>query len=353
MFIVSWWHTGGAQISPGSEEHFHVTQHVWPITQHATHSLFFLDTPTLCHVPTIVVSSSDSVPPHPACSPRSLYFWHQTFWARRPQHNVNYSAWLARGWERIINRRWSQAISYGWPWLNTNAQNHFQTHTNIRFHYLQQGEWVFDLELACCGLFVVFKCALCACTVWHVQHLWYLARHQRSFQQRLIIPRWMQVVLNGFDIVFTSSDKAPQGCLAKCKPTHLLTLTTLPPAHPSIHLYLSIQCYVTISSGGRACNGGLSPLLCYMSSLVSLPMSCHLSKLFYYNKGQKLQKIFFFKYPVISWLEMLKHQLSGLTICSHLIKLSLHHHLHTSWQWAHTHAMCNGHKWDLWICGLQ
>lgn len=79
--------------------------------------------------------SSDSVPLSRSL-PSFLYFWHQTFWARRPQHNVNYSAWLARGWEQIINRRWSQAISYGWLWLNTNAQNHFQTHTNIRFHYL-------------------------------------------------------------------------------------------------------------------------------------------------------------------------------------------------------------------------
>lgn len=79
--------------------------------------------------------SSDSVPLSRSL-PSFFYFWHQTFWARRSQHNVNYSAWLARGWEQIINRRWSQAISYGWLWLNTNAQNHFQTHTNIRFHYL-------------------------------------------------------------------------------------------------------------------------------------------------------------------------------------------------------------------------
>lgn len=36
-------------------------------------------------------SSCDSVPSSHLL-PSFLYFWHQTFWARRPQHNVNYSA---------------------------------------------------------------------------------------------------------------------------------------------------------------------------------------------------------------------------------------------------------------------
>lgn len=169
VFIVSWWHIGGIQISKALK-----STSMWLSMFGQLLSMlsapFFLDTPTLCDIPTVVVACL-TLSPHPGSLPLFLYFWHQTFWARRPQHNVNYSAWLARGWERIINRRWSQAISYGWPWLNTNAQNHFPTHTNIRFHYLYLGERVFDFELTQYGLFVVFKCALCACSMWHVKHL--------------------------------------------------------------------------------------------------------------------------------------------------------------------------------------
>lgn len=88
--MTSRWDTGGARISSGSIEHFHVTQRVWPITQHATHCLF-LDTPTLYHIAAAVVARL-SLPPQPTLFPSILYFWHQTFWARRPQHNVNYSA---------------------------------------------------------------------------------------------------------------------------------------------------------------------------------------------------------------------------------------------------------------------
>lgn len=70
-----------------SQVHFRVTQHILPITQHAivahAHCVSHRD---------CIGSLSDSVPPHASDPPHSPYFWHQTFRARRPQHNVNYSA---------------------------------------------------------------------------------------------------------------------------------------------------------------------------------------------------------------------------------------------------------------------
>lgn len=151
--MVSWWHIGGARINKGSEEHFHVTQHVLAITQRATHSL----SPWHTHLVSLTNrggGSSDSVPLSRLQPLISLFLESVILGTLASAQCKLFSLACQRQW---ANHK-SQMVSGYFIWVTVvkhQCTESFWKHTNIRFHYLWLGERVFDFEFAQWGPFLL------------------------------------------------------------------------------------------------------------------------------------------------------------------------------------------------------